>query len=160
MNNKVKIEVLTPDFKGDKIALDRVVDARPDVFNHNIETIKRLYPIARQMANYDCTLDVLDYMHKKGFITKSGFMLGLGETMDEIKELIFDLSKVNLDILTVGQYIRPSKQHLEVKKYYTLEEYKEIEEFIKKETTIYPIVAPLARSSYKAREAYEAILAL
>ena len=160
MNNKVKIEVLTPDFKGDKIALDRVVEARPDVFNHNIETIKRLYPIARQMANYDCTLDVLDYMHKKGFITKSGFMLGLGETMDEIKELIFDLSKVNLDILTVGQYIRPSKQHLEVKKYYTLEEYKEIEEFIKKETTIYPIVAPLARSSYKAREAYEAILAL
>ena len=97
---------------------------------------------------------------KKGFITKSGFMLGLGETMDEIKELIFDLSKVNLDILTVGQYIRPSKQHLEVKKYYTLEEYKEIEEFIKKETTIYPIVAPLARSSYKAKEAYEAILAL
>ena len=160
MNNKVKIEVLTPDFKGDKIALDRVVEARPDVFNHNIETIKRLYPIARQMANYDCTLDVLDYMHKKGFITKSGFMLGLGETMDEIKELIFDLSKVNLDILTVGQYIRPSKQHLEVKKYYTLEEYKEIEEFIKKETTIYPIVAPLARSSYKAKEAYEAILAL
>ena len=160
MNNKVKIEVLTPDFKGDKIALDRVVEARPDVFNHNIETIKRLYPIARQMANYNCTLDVLDYMHKKGFITKSGFMLGLGETMDEIKELIFDLSKVNLDILTVGQYIRPSKQHLEVKKYYTLEEYKEIEEFIKKETTIYPIVAPLARSSYKAREAYEAILAL
>ena len=157
MNNKVKIEVLTPDFKGDKIALDRVVEARPDVFNHNIETIKRLYPIARQMANYDCTLDVLDYMHKKGFITKSGFMLGLGETMDEIKELIFDLSKVNLDILTVGQYIRPSKQHLEVKKYYTLEEYKEIEEFIKKETTIYPIVAPLARSSYKAREAFEAI---
>ena len=160
MNNKVKIEVLTPDFKGDKIALDRVVEARPDVFNHNIETIKRLYPIARQMANYDCTLDVLDYMHKKGFITKSGFMLGLGETMDEIKELIFDLSKVNLDILTVGQYIRPSKQHLEVKKYYPLEESKEIEEFIKKETTIYPIVAPLARSSYKAREAYEAILAL
>lgn len=157
LNDKVKIEVLTPDFKGDKIALDRIVEARPDVFNHNIETIKRLYPIARQMANYDCTLDVLSYMKQKGFITKSGFMLGLGETMDEIKTLIKDLNNVGLDILTVGQYIRPSKQHLEVKKYYTLDEYKEIEEYIRKNTSIHPVVAPLARSSYKARESYELI---
>ena len=152
LNKDIKIEVLTPDFKGDKIALDRIVEARPDVFNHNIETIKRLYPIARQMANYDCTLDVLSYMKQKGFITKSGFMLGLGETMDEIKNLIHDLDNIGLDILTVGQYIRPSKQHLEVKKYYTLDEYKEIEEYIKTNTSIYPVVAPLARSSYKARE--------
>lgn len=157
LNNDVKIEVLTPDFKGNKIALDRIIDARPDVFNHNIETIKRLYPIARQMADYDCTLDVLNYMKNKGLITKSGFMIGLGENMDEIKKLILDLNNVKLDILTVGQYIRPSKQHLEVKKYYTLDEYKEIEDFIKKNTDIYPIVAPLARSSYKAKEAYEAI---
>ena len=88
-NPNVKIEVLTPDFKGNKIALDRIVQAKPDVFNHNIETIKRLYPVARQMADYNCTLDVLEYMHDKGFITKSGFMLGLGETLDEIKSLIF-----------------------------------------------------------------------
>ena len=157
LNNDVKIEVLTPDFKGSKIALDRIVQAKPDVFNHNIETIKRLYPIARQMANYDCTLDVLSYMKQKGFITKSGFMLGLGETLDEIKELIQDLAETKLDILTVGQYIRPSKQHLEVKKYYTLDEYKEIEEYIKNNTTILPVVAPLARSSYKARESFEII---
>lgn len=157
LNKDIKIEVLTPDFKGDKIALDRIVEARPDVFNHNIETIKRLYPIARQMANYDCTLDVLSYMKQKGFITKSGFMLGLGETMDEIKNLIHDLDNIGLDILTVGQYIRPSKQHLEVKKYYTLDEYKEIEEYIKTNTSIYPVVAPLARSSYKARESFEFI---
>lgn len=156
----VKIEILTPDFKGNKIALNRIVDSRPDVFNHNIETIKRLYPTARQMANYDCTLDVLKYMKQKGLITKSGFMLGLGESIKEIQELIKDLDKVNLDILTIGQYIRPSKQHLEVKKYYALEEYKKIEEFIKNETKIYPIVSPLARSSYKAKEAYEAILKL
>lgn len=156
----VKIEVLTPDFKGDKIALDRIIKARPDVFNHNIETIKRLYPKARAMANYDCTLDVLEYMNKAGFITKSGFMLGLGETIDEIKELILDLDKIGLDIVTIGQYIRPSKAHLEVKKYYTLDEYSMIEEFIKDNTSIYPVVAPLARSSYKAKEAYETILSL
>ena len=160
LNDDVKIEVLTPDFKGDKIALDRIVEARPDVFNHNIETIKRLYPIARQMADYDCTLDVLNYMKTKGMITKSGFMLGLGESFDEIKQLILDLNSAKLDILTIGQYIRPSKKHLEVKKYYTLDEYSKIEEFIKENTNIYPIVAPLARSSYKAKEAYEAICQL
>ena len=160
LNDDVKIEVLTPDFKGDKVALDRIVEARPDVFNHNIETIKRLYPIARQMADYDCTLDVLNYMKTKGMITKSGFMLGLGESFDEIKQLIMDLNSVKLDILTIGQYIRPSKKHLEVKKYYTLDEYSKIEEFIKENTNIYPIVAPLARSSYKAKEAYEAICQL
>ena len=160
LNDDVKIEVLTPDFKGDKVALDRIVEATPDVFNHNIETIKRLYPIARQMADYDCTLDVLNYMKTKGMITKSGFMLGLGESFDEIKQLIMDLNSVKLDILTIGQYIRPSKKHLEVKKYYTLDEYSKIEEFIKENTNIYPIVAPLARSSYKAKEAYEAICQL
>lgn len=152
-----KIEVLTPDFKGDKIALNRIVDAHPDVFNHNIETIKKLYPKARQMANYDCTLDVLKYMKNCGLITKSGFMLGLGENLDEVKKLILDLANVGLDILTIGQYIRPSKAHLSVEKYYALDEYDEIRNFIKKETNIYPVVAPLARSSYKAKEAYEAI---
>ena len=157
LNPEVKIEILTPDFKGDKVALDRIVMANPDIFNHNIETIKRLYPIARQMADYDCTLSVLNYMKSKGLKTKSGFMLGLGENMDEIKDLIMDLNSVNLDIVTVGQYIQPSKKHLQVSKYYTLEEYKEIEEFIKKNTKIYPIVSPLARSSYRAYEAYLAI---
>lgn len=157
LNPEVKIEILTPDFKGDKVALDRIVMANPDIFNHNIETIKRLYPIARQMADYDCTLSVLNYMKSKGLKTKSGFMLGLGENMDEIKDLIMDLNSVNLDIVTVGQYIQPSKKHLRVLKYYTLEEYKEIEEFIKKNTKIYPIVSPLARSSYRAYEAYLAI---
>lgn len=152
-----KIEVLTPDFKGDKIALNRIVDAHPDVFNHNIETIKKFYPKARQMANYDCTLDVLKYMKNCGLITKSGFMLGLGENLDEVKKLILDLANVGLDILTIGQYIRPSKAHLSVEKYYALDEYDEIRNFIKKETNIYPVVAPLARSSYKAKEAYEAI---
>ena len=99
-------------------------------------------------------------MKTKGMITKSGFMLGLGESFDEIKQLILDLNSVKLDILTIGQYIRPSKKHLEVKKYYTLDEYSKIEEFIKENTNIYPIVAPLARSSYKAKEAYEAICQL
>lgn len=157
---EVKIEILTPDFKGDRIALDRIVQSEPDVFNHNIETIRKLYPKARAMADYDCTLDVLKYMKSNNLIIKSGFMLGLGETIDEIKELIMDLSNVNLDILTIGQYIQPSKQHLNVEKYYTLDEYKEIEEFILKNTKILPIVAPLARSSYKAFESYKKIISL
>ena len=157
LNSDVKIEILTPDFKGDKIALDRIVEVHPDVFNHNIETIKRLYPIARQMADYDCTLDVLKYMKSRGLITKSGFMLGLGESMDEVKELILDLNSVGLDIVTVGQYIQPSKKHLEVCKYYSLDEYREIEQFIKENTKMFPVVSPLARSSYRAFEAYKAI---
>ena len=158
LNSEIKIEVLIPDFKGNHIALDRVINQKPDVFNHNIETVKRLYPIARAMADYDCTLEVLKYAKSKGMITKSGFMLGLGETMDEIKELVFDLDKIGLDIVTVGQYIQPSKKHLEVEKYYTLDEYKAIEDFIKNNTKILPIVAPLARSSYKAYESYLKII--
>ena len=158
LDSDIKIEVLTPDFKGDKVALDRIIEACPDVFNHNIETIKSLYPIARQMADYDTTLDVLKYMKQNGLITKSGFMLGLGESFEEIKELILDLAKTGLDILTVGQYIRPSLKHLEVKKYYTNEEYLKIENFIKENTSILPVVAPLARSSYRAKEAYYKVL--
>lgn len=158
LNSEVKIEVLTPDFKGDEIALERIVQSKPDVFNHNIETIRRLYPKARAMANYDCTLNVLKFMKNKGLKTKSGFMLGLGETFDEIKELILDLAKVNVDIVTIGQYIQPSKKHLDVEKYYTLEEYKEIEIFIKENTNIFPVVSPLARSSYKAFEAYNSLI--
>ena len=157
LNPDVKIEVLTPDFKGDKIALNRIVEAKPDVFNHNIETIKRLYPKARAMADYDCTLEVLDYMKKNNLITKSGFMLGLGENLDEIKDLIMDLASVKLDIVTIGQYIQPSLKHLDVEKYYSLEEYKEIEEFILKNTSIFPVVHPLARSSYRAFEAYKKV---
>lgn len=157
LNPEIKIEVLTPDFKGDKIALDRVIDAKPDVFNHNIETIKRLYPIARQMADYDCTLSVLEYVKSKNLITKTGFMLGLGETSEEVFDLIMDLSKVKVDIVTIGQYIQPSKKHLDVEKYYSLDEYEKIENFIKKNTKILPVVAPLARSSYKAWESYKKI---
>ena len=157
LNPNIKIEILTPDFKGDKVALDRISEAHPDVFNHNIETIERLYPIARQMADYKCSLDVLSYMKNKGLKTKSGFMLGLGESLDEVKSLIMDLAKTGLDILTVGQYIQPSKKHLEVVRYYTLEEYKIIENFIKSNTDIFPVVSSLARSSYRAFEAYNAI---
>lgn len=158
LNSDVKIEILTPDFKGSKLALNRIIEARPDVFNHNIETIKRLYPVARQMADYDCTLGVLKYMKQNNLITKSGFMLGLGEDIEEVKKLILDLGKVNLDILTVGQYIQPSKQHLKVEKYYSREEFLSIEDFIKKNTSIIPVVAPLARSSYKAYDSYKKVI--
>lgn len=158
VNPDVKIEVLTPDFKGDKIALDRVIEKKPDVFNHNIETVKRLYPKARQMADYNCTLDVLKYVKSKGLIVKTGFMLGLGETIEEIKELISDLEKVKVDIVTIGQYIQPSKNHLEVEKYYTPDEFNKLAEYVKSNSNIIPVSHPLARSSYKAFESYKLAL--
>lgn len=157
LDNSIKIEVLTPDFLGSKIALNRIVEAKPNVFNHNIETVKNLFKKARAMADYNTSLEVLKYTKEKGLITKTGFMLGLGETYDEIKELIFDLDKANVDIVTIGQYIQPSKQHLKVEKYYSIEEYEKLSEFIKENTKMLPIAHPLARSSYKAFEAYKKV---
>lgn len=157
LDNSIKIEVLTPDFLGSKIALNRIVEANPNVFNHNIETVKGLFKKARAMADYNVSLEVLKYMKEKGLKTKTGFMLGLGETYDEIKELIFDLDKANVDIVTIGQYIQPSKQHLKVEKYYSLAEYEKLAEFIKENTKMLPVAHPLARSSYKAFETYEMV---
>ena len=102
----VKIEILTPDFKNQKDALDVIIKAHPDVFNHNIETVKALFKTARPQGNYDNSLAVLKYIKENSDIeTKSGMMIGLGETIEQIKETMEDLHAVNCDILTVGQYI-------------------------------------------------------
>lgn len=155
----VKIEVLTPDFKGDKKALDVVIKARPDVFNHNIETAVELYSKARPMANYRQSLDVLKYVKEKdsSILTKSGMMVGLGETKEQIITTLKDLYSAGCDIVTIGQYIQPSKQHLEVEKYYKPEEYDELTKIAKDIGIKYPVFAPLVRSSYKAKECVETI---
>ncbi len=156
LNPDMKIEVLTPDFQGDKNAVDIVLEAEPDVFNHNMETVKRLYSKVRPRANYERSLEFLRYIKTQNpeIFTKSGFMAGLGETFEEIQELLIDLNNAGCDIVTAGQYIQPSKANLEVKNYLTPQEFQSIEDKAKKIGIKYPIVSPLVRSSYKAREIF------
>ena len=155
----IKIEVLTPDFEGIEDLIDIVTDAKPDVFNHNIETVKRLYPKARPLAQYKRSLEFLKHIkdRDKTMITKSGLMVGLGETFDELEQTFSDLKSVGCDIVTVGQYMQPSKKHLEVEKYYTQDDFKIIEELAHKAGIKQIIASGLVRSSYRAFETYETI---
>ena len=151
-----KIEILTPDFKGDKKALDIIIEANPDVFNHNIETVRRIFKTARPQGNYDISLEVLKYIKDNSdIVTKSGFMVGLGEETDDIKATFSDLKNAGVDIVTIGQYIQPSKQHLEVAKYYTLEEFEELKKLAKKAGIKNYQIGPLVRSSYHAFSLFE-----
>ena len=149
----IKIEILTPDFKGKKKALDIIIKAHPDVFNHNIETVKKIFKTARPQGNYDISLDILKYIKNNSDIkTKSGLMIGLGETFEDIEETLFDLKNSGCDIVTIGQYIQPSKQHLDVQKYYTPDEYDILKQMVKKIGFEKYQIGPLVRSSYKASE--------
>lgn len=147
----VKIEILTPDFKNKKEALDIIINAHPDVFNHNIETVIAVFKTARPQGNYDTSLEVLKYIKQNSDIqTKSGMMIGLGETFAQIKETIEDLYSVGCDILTIGQYIQPSKEHLPVAKYYSLDEYEELKKLAASIGIKNYQIGPLVRSSYNA----------
>lgn len=147
-----KIEILTPDFKGYKSSLDVIIKANPTVFNHNIETVKDIFKIARPQGDYECSLKVLKYIKENSNIkTKSGLMIGLGETFEQIEQTLIDLKHSGCDIVTIGQYIQPSKKHLKVSKYYTLQEYEILEQMAKNIIGHYKI-GPLVRSSYNASE--------
>lgn len=149
----VKIEILTPDFKGDKDSLNTIIKAHPNVFNHNIETVRNVFKIARPQGDYDCSLEVLKYIKDNSdIITKSGLMIGLGETFEDIEQTLIDLKNTGCDILTIGQYIQPSKAHLEVSKYYTPEEYENLKQLAKKVGIKHYQIGPLVRSSYRASE--------
>ena len=148
-----KIEILTPDFKGDINSLNIIIKANPDVFNHNIETVKELFKTARPQGNYNRSIEVLKYIKENSNITtKSGLMVGLGETIKQIEETLYDLKNAGCDIVTIGQYIQPSKKHLEVAKYYTPEEFKELQNLAKNTGIKYYQINPLVRSSYRASE--------
>ncbi|MBR1461044.1 lipoyl synthase [bacterium] len=148
-----KIEILTPDFKNKKEALDKIILACPEVFNHNIETVRDIFKTARPQGNYDNSLSVLEYIKKNSSITtKSGLMIGLGETYEQIEETLQDLHNVGCDILTIGQYIQPSKQHLPVAKYYELEEYETLKQMAKNIGFKNYQIGPLVRSSYNAAQ--------
>ena len=156
LNPEVKIEILTPDFKGDKNALDTIIEAHPDVFNHNIETVKNLFKTARPQGNYELSLKVLKYIKENSdIITKSGLMVGLSEEIKDIEETLVDLKKAGVDIVTIGQYIQPSKTHLEVAKYYTPQEFKNLEALARKIGFKDYQINPLVRSSYMAFKSWE-----
>lgn len=149
----IKIEILTPDFKGNKNSLDTIIMAHPDVFNHNIETVRKIFKTARPQGNYYCSLDVLKYVKdNSNIITKSGLMIGLGETFEDIEETLVDLKSAGCDIVTIGQYIQPSKAHLEVSKYYTPDEYEKLKLLAEKAGIKHYQIGPLVRSSYRASE--------
>lgn len=150
---EVKIEILTPDFKGDKSSLDTIIKSHPDVFNHNIEAVKEIFKTARPQGDYNCSLEVLKYIKDTSdILTKSGLMIGLGETFEQIEETLIDLKNVGCDIVTIGQYIQPSKEHLEVSKYYTPEEYEQLKALAEKIGIKHHQIGPLVRSSYRAAE--------
>ena len=151
-----KVEILTPDFRQGKSCLDTIIKAHPDVFNHNIETVKNLFKVARPQGNYDLSIDVLKYIKTNSdIVTKSGLMVGLGEGMNDIEETLIDLKEANVDIITIGQYIQPSKAHLEVCKYYTLEEFEELKKLARKIGIKNYQIAPLVRSSYQAMQSWK-----
>lgn len=148
-----KIEILTPDFKGNKDCLDVIIKAHPDVFNHNIEAVQDIFKSVRPQGDYECSLEVLKYVKDNSdILTKSGLIIGLGETFEQIEQTLIDLKNVGCDIVTIGQYIQPSKHHLEVAKYYTPEEYDKLKELANKIGIKNHQIGPLVRSSYRAAE--------
>lgn len=151
-----KIEILTPDFGADKEALNLIIQAHPDVFNHNIETVKSLFKTARPQGNYEHSIMVLKYIKENSdIITKSGLMVGLGEELSEIEETLIDLKSVGVDIVTIGQYIQPSKAHLPVAKYYSLDEFEQLRKLAEKVGIMNYQIDPLVRSSYKAAQSWQ-----
>jgi lipoic acid synthetase len=147
-----KVEVLIPDFKGDEFALDILLDSFPDVLNHNIETIPRLYPTVRPQAKFERSLELLRRAKKRGFTTKSGLMLGLGENIDEVIDVMKDLRKVDCNILTLGQYLQPTKQHLPVVRFVHPDEFKMLKEKGRELGFKHVESGPLVRSSYHAEK--------
>ncbi|DAA83284.1 MAG TPA: lipoyl synthase [Cyanobacteria bacterium UBA10660] len=151
-----KIEILTPDFKGNIESLNTIIQAHPDVFNHNIEAVRGIFKTVRPQGNYDVSLSVLKYIKENSDIkTKSGLIIGLGENFEQIKETFEDLYNVGCDILTVGQYIQPSKEHYPVGKYYKPEEYEELKKLATSVGIKHSQIGPLVRSSYNAASLME-----
>ncbi len=153
MNPNTTLETLIPDFQGLGIHLDRIVDVAPEVVSHNMETVKRLTREVRIQAKYERSLNVLGYLKEQGVKrTKSGIMLGLGERESEVIETMEDLRKAKVDVLTIGQYLQPSKRHLPVKEFILPEQFAKYEELGKKLGFRHVESGALVRSSYKAHK--------
>ena len=148
----VTVEVLIPDFKGSEESLNAVLEARPDILNHNLETVPRLYRRVRPQANYEQSLEVLERSKRRGAVTKTGLMLGIGEQTEEVIEVMKDIRKTNADILTLGQYLQPSKEHLPVERYAHPDEFKMLKEKGLEMGFRHVESGPLVRSSYHAEK--------
>ena len=147
------METLIPDFQGNTRNIDRIVAVAPEVVSHNVETVKRLTREVRVQAKYQTSLEVLRYLKQEGINrTKSGIMLGLGEQEEEVMETLQDLRKANVDVVTIGQYLQPSKKHLPVKQFITPDTFKKYEFFAKDLGFRHVESGPLVRSSYKAHK--------
>jgi lipoic acid synthetase len=156
-----RVEVLIPDFQGNDASLRRVLEAKPDILNHNTETVPRLYRIARPGGRYPRALELLGRARRwaPDIPTKTGLMVGLGETMDEVVAVLRDLRKIDCQILTVGQYLRPSLAHLPMARYYTPDEFRELKRIALDLGFGHVESGPLVRSSYHAHEQADAFLA-
>ncbi len=152
LNPKTTIEVLIPDFKGDGFALNIVLDAMPDILNHNTETVPRLYDIVRPQAKYERTLELLHRAKRRGFVTKTGLMLGIGERTDEVLPVMKDLRAVDCDVLTLGQYLQPTKDHLPVDRFVHPDEFAEFKRAGLAMGFKHVESGPLVRSSYHAEK--------
>jgi len=155
LDNNCKVEVLIPDFKGSKDALKKIIDSRPDVINHNIEVPEGLFPEIRPEGNYKTSLSLLENIKNidDTVKTKSGFMVGLGENNDQIVNTMKDIRKIKTDFLTIGQYLQPTINHAEIKRYYTPKEFEELKIIALNMGFEHVESGPLVRSSYHAERA-------
>ncbi|KPK94197.1 lipoyl synthase, partial [bacterium SM23_31] len=147
------VEVLIPDFEGCKQSLKTVLDAKPDILNHNIETVPGLYKVVRPQADYQRSLEVIRYSKEYGAVTKSGLMVGIGETFEEVLQVMHNLKESGCDILTIGQYLQPTKNHIPVDRYVTPEEFAEYKKYGSRLAGLgfrHVESGPLVRSSYHA----------
>lgn len=156
----ITLEVLVPDFNSRESLIKRVIDASPDIYSHNLETVESLTPKIRSRARYDLSLQVLKTAKKlkPDIYTKSGIMVGLGESLSEIEKAMDDLRAVSCDILTIGQYLRPTLEQLPVVKYYNLDEFKTMEQGAMARGFKQVVSTPLARSSYHAEKVFQHIV--
>jgi lipoic acid synthetase len=146
------IEVLVPDFNGNQLALSSVMKARPDILNHNLEVVPSLYEKVRPKADFSLSLSILEQVKQHGLISKTGIMVGLGESREKLRELLRKLSKIDLDILTIGQYLQPGSQNLPVEKYYHPDEFRELKQYGEALGIGHVESGPMVRSSYHADE--------
>ena len=156
-DNTIKIEILTPDFQGNKESINAVAEAHPDVYNHNVETVPRLYKTVRPQAEYNRSIDLLNHLNTRypDIFLKSGLMLGLGETNEEVIAVLKDLRKAGCAAVTLGQYLRPSHWNIPVHEYIKPETFAQYRKISKKLGYRYVAAGPYVRSSYMAHEGYE-----
>ncbi len=153
------VEVLTPDFRGDMASVDRILEVAPDVYNHNVETVPRLYRAVRRSGRYQWALDVLRRVSERApaMVAKSGLMVGLGETRDELVGVLLDLARSGCRVVTIGQYLQPTPEQVPVERFWTPGEFAELEED-GRELGLEVFAGPFVRSSYRAEEAFLKVL--